>query len=512
MKSLTYKNGDTYLNLNEIYINAINYLKIELNKEEFNTYLDELSIEQKIHIENDKYYLNNIYEAENRVSNKLNTLLNIPLTKYKKLDTYIELLEKENNIKYDEIQLTAIKKALENNLLIITGGPGTGKTTIIKSIVQLYKLLNKLNDEELINEISLLAPTGRASKRLSEATLFPATTIHRFLGWNKELNSFKIDEYNKDKSKLIIIDEVSMIDMSLIDNLLKGLNDNIKLILVGDFNQLPSVGPGQVLKDLINSDIIDVVKLKLLYRQNENSYIPVLAKEINDNNLSSDFYETRDDYTFLECTNYSLKNTIISLAETIEKKGYDYKKVQIMAPMYAGVNGIDSLNKELQNVFNKKDPEKREIKYFDVIYRENDKVLQLVNMPDENVFNGDLGTIKYIIYANTSKSGKDEIYIDYDGNIVKYLPKDFNKFKHGFVISIHKSQGSEFELVVLPITSSYGRMLSKKLIYTAVTRAKRKLIIVGDPNVFKTSIKNDNEYERKTTLKEKLIFMNNFKK
>mgnify|MGYP002559513826 CR=1 FL=1 len=196
----------------------------------------------------------------------------------------------------------------------------------------------------------------------------------------------------------------------------------------------------------------------------------------------------------------------------IEKKGYDYKKVQIMAPMYAGVNGIDSLNKELQNVFNKKDPEKREIKYFDVIYRENDKVLQLVNMPDENVFNGDLGTIKYIIYANTSKSGKDEIYIDYDGNIVKYLPKDFNKFKHGFVISIHKSQGSEFELVVLPITSSYGRMLSKKLIYTAVTRAKRKLIIVGDPNVFKTSVKNDNEYERKTTLKEKLIFMNNFKK
>ena len=512
MKSLTYKNGDTYLNLNEIYINAINYLKIELNKEEFNTYLDELSIEQKIHIENDKYYLNNIYEAENKVSNKLNTLLNIPLTKYKKLDTYIELLEKENNIKYDEIQLTAIKKALENNLLIITGGPGTGKTTIIKSIVQLYKLLNKLNDEELINEISLLAPTGRASKRLSEATLFPATTIHRFLGWNKELNSFKIDEYNKDKSKLIIIDEVSMIDISLIDNLLKGLNDNIKLILVGDFNQLPSVGPGQVLKDFINSDIIDVVKLKLLYRQNENSYIPVLAKEINDNNLSSDFYETRDDYTFLECTNYSLKNTIISLAETIEKKGYDYKKVQIMAPMYAGVNGIDSLNKELQNVFNKKDPEKREIKYFDVIYRENDKVLQLVNMPDENVFNGDLGTIKYIIYANTSKSGKDEIYIDYDGNIVKYLPKDFNKFKHGFVISIHKSQGSEFELVVLPITSSYGRMLSKKLIYTAVTRAKRKLIIVGDPNVFKISIKNDNEYERKTTLKEKLIFMNNFKK
>ncbi len=510
MKTLVYKNGDVYLTFNEIYNIVLNYLKISLEDVEFMTYLSELLDEEKIFIEDEKYYLKDIYDAEDRVAKKIKILLNIPNTNYKNIDNYIEELEKINEIKYDETQIKAIKKSLENNLLVITGGPGTGKTTIIKTIVELYKLLNDLSEDELINEIALLAPTGRASKRLSESTNLPATTIHRFLGWNKELNKFKIDEYNKDNSKLIIIDEVSMIDINLLDSLFKGLTDNIKVILVGDFNQLPSVGPGQVLKDIIESEVVDVIELKLLYRQNENSYIPILAKEINENNLSEDFLNIREDYTFLKCSSYSLKNNIIDLSKIIVDKGFDYKRVQIMAPMYATVNGIDNLNKELQDVFNKKDPEKREIKYLDTIFRENDKVLQLVNMPEENVFNGDLGIIKYIIYANTSKSKKDEIYVDYDGNIVKYLPKDFNKIKHGFVISIHKSQGSEFELVILPIVNSYGRMLYRKLIYTAVTRAKKKLIILGETDAFIKSIENNNEYKRKTTLKEKLISMNNF--
>ena len=512
IKTLTYKNGDIYLIKQEIINNTLNYLKISLDDFEIDKYFDELLLEDKIYIENEKYYLKEIYDAENRVVNKIKTLLRIPCKNYKKLESYIRELEDINNIKYDDVQISAIKKALENNLLVITGGPGTGKTTIIKSIVELYKLLNNLDDQELIKKVALLAPTGRASKRLSESTLLKATTIHRFLGWNKELNKFKIDEYNKDNSKLIIIDEVSMIDINLLDSLFKGLTDDIKVVLVGDYNQLPSVGPGQVLKDIIESNVVEVVKLELLYRQNENSYIPVLAKEINENKLSDDFKETKEDYTFLECSSNSLKNNIVNLSKKIVDKGFDYKTVQIMAPLYATINGIDALNKELQDIFNKKDPEKRELKYFDVTFRENDKVLQLVNMPDENVFNGDLGVIKYIIYANTSKSGKDEIYIDYDGNVVKYLPKDFNKFKHGFVISIHKSQGSEFEVVILPIVNSYGRMLYRKLIYTAVTRAKRKLIILGESEAFIRSINNNNEYIRKTTLKEKLILMNNLEK
>ena len=300
-----------------------------------------------------------------------------------------------------------------------------------------------------------------------------------------------------------------MIDINLLDSLFQGLLDNIKIILVGDFNQLPSVGPGQILKDIIESETIEVVKLNLLYRQNKNSYIPELAKEINENNLQEKFYDTTEDFTFLECSYVNMIGVLTNLCQTLQEKKYDYKRVQIMAPMYATINGIDNLNKNLQEIFNKEDPEKREIKYGDVIFRENDKILQLVNMPDDNVFNGDIGILKYIIYANTSKSGSDEIYVDYDGNIVKYLPKDFNKIKHGFVISIHKSQGSEFEIVILPILNMYGRMLYRKLIYTAVTRAKRKLIVVGEKEAFIKSVSNNNEYKRKTDLKNKLIIMNN---
>lgn len=377
-------------------------------------------------------------------------------------------------------------------------------STIIKAIVELYKKINNLDDEELKRQLALLAPTGRASKRMSEATLFPATTIHRFLKWNKENNRFGVDEYNKDNSRLIIIDEVSMIDLSLFDHLLRGLTNNIKLILVGDYNQLPSVGPGQLLKDFILSETIDTIHLDLLYRQDENSYIPTLAQEIKNDDLREDFLETRSDYTFLECSSFGIRENLKRVCKQITDKGYDYKRVQVMAPIYAGPNGIDNLNKELQEVFNPKDESKREIKVGDVIFRENDKVLQLVNMPDENIFNGDIGMITRIMYANTSKSGKNEIYVDYDGNIVKYVPKDFNKMKHGFIISIHKSQGSEFEVVVMPISTSYKRMLYRKLLYTGITRAKRKLILLGEPEAFVYSIHHQEEKIRKTNFCEKL--------
>ncbi|MCM1370884.1 MAG: ATP-dependent RecD-like DNA helicase [Clostridium sp.] len=510
MKNLTYSKGDTYLNFDEIYNNTLNYLKFDIDSNEFKEYLEDLKNEEKIIIENDRFYLKEIYCSETRVIDKINDLLKLPKTNYSKIDKCISTLQEENQIIYDEMQIKAIKKALKNNLLVITGGPGTGKTTIIKTIVELYKVLNDLNYDELVESIALLAPTGRASKRLSEATLFPSTTIHRFLGWNKDLNKFKIDEYNKSNCKFIIIDEVSMVDISLLDSLFKGLVRNVKILLVGDINQLPSVGPGQVLKDIIESEVVDVIKLDLLYRQSQDSYIPILAREINQNDLNENFLDTKEDYTFLKCSSVSLKNNLSNLCKQVNEKNFDYRKFQVMAPIYATQNGIDELNKMLQDVFNPSNSDKRELKYSDVIFRENDKILQLVNMPEENVFNGDIGIIKYIIYSNTSKSGKDEIYVDYDGNIVKYLPKDFNKIKHGYVVSIHKSQGSEYDLVILPMVLSYGRMLYRKLVYTAVTRAKKKLIIIGEVEAFVRAVSNNQEYIRKTSLKEKLISTNNF--
>ena len=507
MKELSFKNGDTYLTYGEIYEGVSFYLKNDIDNDLYDEAISELDGELKIKIEDDKYYIYEEYEAEEYIASKINYLINKEVTKYKDLDLRINELEDKYGIEYSDKQKEAIIKALENNILIITGGPGTGKTTIIKAIVDLYIKLNQLDQKRIITDIALLAPTGRASKRMSESTNLPASTIHRFLKWNKDADEFMVNEYNPDFSNLIIVDEVSMIDSRLMNSLLRGLTNNIKLILVGDYNQLPSVSAGNILKDLIESDIVDTVELDLLYRQDEYSYIPVLANEIKNETLEEDFLIDRDDYKFLECHSDVILPSIVNIVKKVIKKGYDYKRVQVMAPMYAGVNGIDNINKVLQDVFNPMELNKKEIKYGEVTYRENDKVLQLVNDPDNNVFNGDIGIIKEINFKG--KSGKPEITIDYDSNMVTYTLKDFSKFKHGFIISIHKSQGSEFELVIMPVCSQYKRMLYKKLIYTGVTRAKKRLIIIGEPTAFMYGIKNNLEYTRKTSLKDKLFdFLN----
>ena len=499
MNKITYNNSDTYLVYDEIIAGIVNYLKIDLDIEEVNLLLKELIDENKIILVNDKYYLKEIYDSEVNIINELSYLIKNKISK-KNLAESISKLEKANNITYNIKQKEDINKALENNRTIITGGPGTGKTTIIKAICELYMQINKLDYNQACEKIALLAPTGRASKRLSTATLLPASTIHRFLKWNKETNEFLVNEFNKNYQNLIIIDEVSMLDLRLLGSLFKGITRNIKLILVGDHHQLPSVGPGNVLKDLIESELIDTIYLDTLYRQDENSYIPTLAKEIKDNNLSDNYLQTKSDYTFLKCNSLFLKDNLKKLCNQLIDKGYDYKRVQIMAPMYAGVNGIDNLNKELQSVFNPYDKTKNEINYGDVIYRENDKVLQLTNIPDENIYNGDIGIIKSI----TKIDKKTFIYIDFDGNIVKYESKDLNKITHGFIISIHKSQGSEFELVIITLSNSYKRMLYRKLIYTGVTRAKKKLILIGEVDAFIYAINNNSEIIRKTNLLEQL--------
>lgn len=504
MNNLIYTNGDTYLYKNEIIENVLKYLKIPI-EDDFNLFFEELENEYKIKIKNDKYYMMDMYLREQEIINKLKIITNKETKQFKKIDDEIEFLEKENSIKYNDLQKDAIKGAINKNLVVITGGPGTGKTTIIKAIVSLYKRLNRLTYDELIHDLALLAPTGRASKRMSESTLYPSSTIHRFLKWNKENDTFGICEHNKDKSKLIIVDEASMIDINLFSNLLRGLTNNIKLILVGDYDQLPSVGPGLILKDLIESEKIETIKLKYLYRQDENSYINILAKEIKENNISELAFKDYRDYRFLKCNSSNVLNSIKNICIDLIKHGYDYKRVQIMAPMYKGENGIDNLNIILQDVFNPKDDNKKEIKLSNITYRVNDKVLELVNMPEENVFNGDIGIISDIIHPPFSASGKTEIYVDFDGNVVKYLPNDLSKIKHGFAISIHKSQGGEFEFVIIPVIKNYGRMLYRKLIYTGVTRAKKKLVLIGEDEALMFAAASNYSTERKTDLKNLII-------
>lgn len=503
IRQLVYQNGDTYVYRDEILNGCVHYLGDLLTLPLLEEYLRVLCDEGLVYLEGDMVYEIGIYEDEMTVVDIVHRLALRDKNSYPKMEAYLEHMEEIQGIVYNDKQKEAIRKALENHVVIITGGPGTGKTTIIKAIVELYAEIHKLDGDTLIRDLALLAPTGRASKRMSESTSLPAMTIHRFLKWNKEANEFAINEYNKDNSKLIIVDEVSMIDLPLLSSLLKGLRDHIQLVLVGDFNQLPSVGPGQVLKDFIESDVIDTVYLDHLYRQDERSYINTLALKVRDNDLSEDFLNDYSDYKFLQCSNHSIRQNLKNLCVQIQAKNYDYKRLQIMAPMYKGENGIDLLNQDLQEVFNPKESGKMEYTSGDVIFREGDKILQLINMPDDNVYNGDVGIIDRIIIG---RGGKVELYVNFDGNEVCYAPKDFYKIKHGFIISIHKSQGSEFDLVVMPISRSYHRMLYRKLIYTGITRAKKKLILLGDKDAFIYSVRNDNEYIRKTYLKERLIF------
>ena len=485
--------GDCYYSIDYIYKYSIKVIDTDIADEEFIDGLNYLILNLKVVKEDENYYLKEIYEAEKNISKRFAFLSRLPDIKYKNLEVSINEIETLNRIEYDEKQILAIKQAITKNILVITGGPGSGKTTIIKTILDLYRTLNKTTYDKMINEVALLAPTGRASKRLSEASLFYATTIHRFLKWNKESDRFSINEYNKSDAKFVIVDEASMVDVYLLDSLLKGLRTDTKIILVGDYNQLPSVGPGQVLKDIIDSETIECIKLNKIHRQKIGSNIIDLAYDINNGELNEDIFDNGNDLIFKKSTN--INKDISEIAK--KYKNIDYKDFQVLAPMYKTLNGIDNLNKILQEIFNPDDGIKREIKIDDVIFRENDKVLQLTNMPDENVFNGDIGIIREI--------NSKEITIDFDGLFVKYTPSNYKKFKHAYAISIHKSQGSEFKTVLLPVTNSYSKMLYRKLYYTAVTRSKNNLIILGDINALKNACRNNISADRKTTLKEKLI-------
>lgn len=499
MNVLTFNNGDTYLYFDEMY----QYMKKhtdDLDEDTFEYILLKLSKQGRIVIIKNKYYLEEHYEAENYIADRLTKLNDSPRRKLPKLETKIKVLEEQNNIVYDESQKEAITKALNNNLTIITGGPGTGKTTIVKCIVRLLLDIYGIKEQK----IALLAPTGRAAKKLMDTTGIPAYTIHKYLCWDKDANLFQVNEVHPNNQEYIIIDESSMIDTMLLSSLLKGTLLGAKYIFVGDYYQLPSVSQGQILKDMIDSNVLDVIKLNCLYRQTEGSYIINLAYEIKNKELSQKYLDKTDDYNFIPCPDNQILESIKDIVSIAIDKGYQEKDIQILAPLYKTKNGIDNLNKMLQEIINKPSKNKTEITSGDIIFREGDKILQLVNDPDNFISNGDIGYIEKIIPAGKSKSKKNEVTINFDGTIVTYTPKDFINITHGYAISIHKSQGGEFKLVIIPFTPSFKRMLYNKLVYTAITRAKEKLILIGDPNSFVYGVNNDYIENRKTSLKELL--------
>ena len=497
MQLLSNYNGDTYYYREEISNTLDKEFNIILTEDVFEEILKELVDNKQIVLVDRKIYLAKYYGFEENIAESLKKIDSKVVDKISKIEEKLKDLEDRIGINYNRDQEKAIISALSNNVTIISGGPGTGKTTIINAITKLYIEDKKLGPADILENIALLAPTGRASKKMASSTNLPAYTIHRYLKWYKDSNDFFYNEFNKTNHRLIIVDEVSMIDIELFNALLNGISPGVKLILVGDTFQLPSVGPGLVLDDLIGSDYFNFVPLNQIYRQSDNSYIPYLAKEIKNNDLSEEFLTKKDDYSFFQTKSSQIKDAIEQIIKISLGKKIDEKSMQILAPMYKGENGIDNLNNILQKIYNPASSGKNEITYLDVIYREGDKVLQLVNDLDNNVFNGDIG---YIESINGNK-----IEIDFEGNIVEYEKKNLKQIKHAYAITIHKSQGSEFEHVIMPISNSYYKMLYNKLIYTGVSRAKKTLTIVGDPYSFAKAVANNYSANRKTSLKTKII-------
>lgn len=500
LNEITFEQGDTYSFFQEIYSYIIKYLP-DLKSEDLEYYLLKLSKQKRVVIKKEKYYLKELYDAEEYIADRIYRLNNMERRKLPKLKEKIKELEQKIGITYDESQKNAIINSLNNNFTITTGGPGTGKTTIIKGIIRMLVDTCHISPQN----IALLAPTGRASRKLIEVCNIPAYTIHKYLGWDKDNNTFLHNEINVCKEEYIIVDEASMIDTMLMFSLLKGTRLDSKFIFIGDYYQLPSVSQGQVLKDMIDSEVLDVIKLNNLYRQKDGNYIINLAHEIKNKELSDNFLTKKEDYNFIEVDNDYVLTSIKDIILKALEKGYREKDIQVLAPMYKSQNGIDNLNKMLQEIFNPKSNDKNELIVGNKIYREGDKILELVNDSDNSISNGDLGYIINITNKEKNGNKKNEIIVDFDGNIVSFSPDKFINITHGYAISVHKSQGGEFNMVIIPFVNSFKRMLYNKLIYTAVTRAKSKLILIGSREAFVYGVNNDYVNNRKTTLKEMLI-------
>lgn len=507
--------GHTYLPMEELTARASQLL--EIDGEHIEKHYMNLAIDRKLMMrqkeDTTEVYASSFYHMEANTAAMLKQLDVSYEASDEEIERRIKRIEKQTKIELDEQQICAVKEAVRNGLLIITGGPGTGKTTTINTIIRYFEM------EGL--DIFLGAPTGRAAKRMSETTGFEARTIHRMLEVNGGVEGsggFERNEKNPLETDVIIIDEMSMVDITLMYALLKAVLAGTRLILVGDVNQLPSVGPGAVLKDIIDSEQFHTVKLNKIFRQASTSDIIVNAHKINNgeevvlDNKSMDFFFLKR-YEADKVIQVTLQLIKQKLPKFVDATEYD---IQVLTPTRKGLLGVERLNQILQMYLNPEDPSKREKEYGNTIFREGDKVMQIKNNyqleweirtkyglcvdKGTGVFNGDTGIIEEInFFAETMTVSFDE------GKMVEYPFKLLEELELAYAITIHKSQGSEYPAVVIPLFQGPRMLMNRNLLYTAVTRAKKCVTIVGDDEVFYTMIQNNSQLKRYSGLKDRLI-------
>ena len=454
--------GDTYLEARDLLAHTIELLEssrqVELDPSLVADELAHLIEEDKVQNVETKIFENSLFFAEEGIRSNLVRLLekgHQDRFEEEKILDAISQAEDDLGIHYDQIQKQAIFDAITQKVFILTGGPGTGKTTVINGIISVYSQLRDLDLKKKADlPILLAAPTGRAARRMNELTGLPSATIHRHLGMTGDDDTSHLDDYLD--ADFIIVDEFSMVDTWLANQLLSNISSNTKLLLVGDAEQLPSVSPGQVLADLLQIPSVPQTKLEKIYRQSQDSTIVTLASQIQKGLLPEDFTEKKADRSYFEARNEHIPPMIERIASAAIRSGIPAQDVQVLAPMYRGQAGIDQINSLMQNLINPVEKDQLTFEAPDCQYRQGDRVIHLVNDAESNVFNGDLGYIVDLLPAKYTESKQDELTINFDGNEISYQRSEWYKIRLAYAMSIHKSQGSEFPVVILPITRPHA--------------------------------------------------------